>query len=104
MKEMNARTNNPAFLKNINQTSSPLNQPRLSHQANISSSTTGSKILGSNIDDLKSSTNGRGNTPVNNSTQYSSNSPYSPYSQAGNTSPYNHNGAKSPYSPISPKT
>ena len=103
MKEISGRTNNPAFLKNINPTTSPLSQPRLSHQPNISSSTTSSKILGGNMDDLRASNNPRGNTPGNSSTQYSNNSPYSPYAQSGNTSPYNQNGAKSPYSPLSPK-
>ena len=103
MKEINARTNNPTFLKSISPTPSPLNQPRLSHQANISSSTSSSKILANNVDDLRTSNNARGNTPGNSTGQYSNNSPYSPYGQSGNTSPYNQNGGKSPYSPISPK-
>lgn len=103
MKEMNTRANNQPFLKNINPTSSPLNQPRLSHQASLSSSTTGSKILGTNMDEPNTSGSVRGNTPGNSSNQYSSHSPYSPYGQSGNTSPYNQTG-KSPYSPLSPKT
>lgn len=114
----NGKGNNFPFSKTVLPTTSPIAQPRLSHQAPLSSTTTYTKANGSNNVNDGDPTHAQGHsTPNNPAKKYGSNSPYSPYNGSaysggsssqygqpvGTSSPYNPGTNLPQYSPVSPK-